>query len=170
MTRPNSFSQRLPVPLTVSAVTLLLLEIASWTVFPRLTGKQLDFVRLTRQRLERIQTLEEQLDRQKGRYTLHPYLGYSGRPDAPIGPREVPVFNSYGLWRQPGRPFPYKRKENEFVIAVLGGSVAQGFVVMGGEEALQDHLAQANDLFSRKKVVLLPLATGGYKQPQGLFP
>ena len=169
MARSNSFSRKLLVPLAISAVTLLLLEIVSWIVFPRLTGRQLDFVELALQRSEQIQTLEEQRDRQKGLYSLHPYVGYSGRPGASIGAEGGPVFNSYGMWTQPGRPFPYKRKRDEFVIAVLGGSVAERFVVIGGEGILQDHLARANDLFRRKKVVLISLATGGYKQPQGLF-
>ena len=162
MARSNSFSRKLLVPLAISAVTLLLLEIVSWIVFPRLTGRQLDFVELALQRSEQIQTLEEQRDRQKGLYSLHPYVGYSGRPGAPIGAEGGPVFNSYGMWTQPGRPFPYKRKRDEFVIAVLGGSVAERFVVIGGEGILQDHLARANDLFRRKKVVLISLATGGY--------
>ncbi len=169
MVRSDVFVRKVAVFLTVSAVTLLLLEIASWIVFPRLTGRQLDFAELARQRSERIKTFEEQRGRQKGRYSLHPYLGYSGRPDASIGAEGGAVFNSYGMWTQPGRPFPYKRQEDEFVIAVLGGSVAELFVVMGSDGFLQDRLAPVNDLFRRKKVVLISLATGGYEQPQGLF-
>ena len=170
MTRPNSFSQRLPVPLTVSAVTLLLLEIASWTVFPRLTGKQLDFVRLTPAKI-RTDSNSRRTTRPTER-SVHPSSvpRVFGSADAPIGPREVPVFNSYGLWRQPGRPFPYKRRRERVCDRRFGGKCGAGVCCYGRRgRPTRPPCAGPTTFSAERKSFSSRLATGGYKQPQGLF-
>ena len=97
-------------------------------------------------------------------YVPHPYLGYSGRPGSlPWG--GPPAFNDFGMLSVGGRPYPYVKKDNEFVVAVLGGSVAEIFS-HHSEGDLNKFLDERGFAAS---VVLINLATGGYKQPQQLY-
>ncbi|MCD4742392.1 MAG: hypothetical protein K8R67_07965 [Desulfobacteraceae bacterium] len=61
---------------------------------------------------------------------------------------------------------PLTKNENDYVIAVMGGSVAMWFVLQTSKE----FIIQLNQhrFFKEKNIILFNLASGGYKQPQQL--
>ena len=151
-------------------IAVVLLELLSLALFGRLTGQKFDYAILKHRREERIRAIEEKLKPSpdlKALYTFHPYVGYAGRIGAHPWGDSQPPFNNYGLLSIPGYPYPYKKHSGKLVIAVLGGSVAEIFANTG-EEPLNRFLREADPRFD-KRVVLIGLATGGYKEPQQLF-
>ncbi len=64
------------------------------------------------------------------------------------------------------RNYPYKKKPDEFVVAVLGGSVAEIFANTG-EKYINHYMKSLYGI--NKNIILINLATGGYKQPQQLM-
>jgi hypothetical protein len=99
-------------------------------------------------------------------YVLHPYLGFvrnravtehalNGRDiDAPV--------NEFGFFGPP----PATRREDEFVVALAGGSVALELFLYAGDRLAQ-RVAEWPPVAGRK-VRLVSLALGGFKQPQQL--
>jgi hypothetical protein len=148
-------------------ITLAMLEMASFLVFREITGADFSLSGMQNRRDLRIAELKASLDKQEGAgalYDYHPYLGYAGHPGAhPWGMQDLP-FNRYGMISS--RKYPYKKTDDEYVVAILGGSVAEVFSAQA--EAVVNRRMQELHGFDRK-VVLLSLATGGYKQPQQLF-
>lgn len=85
-------------------------------------------------------------------YTPHPYFGY----ESP-GMRE-----SESLLSQVG--------DGDFVIGILGGSVAQGFAQYSIRNRSHfDSLRKAIPALGEKNLHIVNLANGGYKQPQQFF-
>jgi hypothetical protein len=85
------------------------------------------------------------------RYERHPYIGY-GRPDVIL---EMERFRN-------------ERDPNEYVIAILGGSVAEHFgnyIRVQYFEPLRELIPEMGD----RRIRVLNLALGGYKQPQQFF-
>jgi len=105
-------------------------------------------------------------DRRKlGLVRFHPYLGYTGRPGAhPWGDTLAP-YNDFGFFSISRRPYPFRGQVGDLVIGVAGGSVAEIFANRA-EPMLQ---AALDDLGVGRRVVLIALGTGGYKQPQQLY-
>lgn len=89
----------------------------------------------------------------------HPYFGTVFRTDIKV--------NNMGFTSPVD--YPYKPKPDEFVVGILGGSVAHDFAVDVPEEfALL--LKQKNPkALKDKKVIILNLAVHGFKQPQQFF-
>lgn len=151
--------------------TVVLLELTSLFVFKPLTKKEFTYKTVESERLMEIARLEEQLDithqfKTKAIFDFHPYVGYVGRKDAQPWADSQKSFNEYGMLTIDERKYPYEKKPNEFVVAVLGGSVAEIFANVG-ERHLNRYLKASYGV--DKKVVFINLATGGYKQPQQLF-
>ncbi len=149
-------------------IALALLELCSFLAFPYLTEKPFDLQALREARESRRDFLREKLgayaEEDARLYYLHPYLGYNGRPGRNSFGQ---VFNEYGfLGEDP--PFPYKKKEDDFVVAVLGGSVAANFSITG-KPYLEKRLKQLAPELSNKRLVIVNLANGGFKQPQQLM-
>jgi len=92
---------------------------------------------------------------------LHPYLGYVWDPLHRGG---IPV-NELGF----ASPSPsiLERSPERVIIGVFGGSVAQNFASQGAA-ALASGLA-ASPRFRDREIVIVPVALGGWKQPQPLF-
>ncbi|RKZ41639.1 MAG: hypothetical protein DRQ49_04405 [Gammaproteobacteria bacterium] len=148
--------------------TLILLEVSSFFLFQSLTKKEFSYAAFQNERLARIAAIQKRLQTTQSPelYNFHPYLGYVGRPGAyPWGEIAEP-FNEYGMLSMAKHPYPYKKGKNEFVIAVVGGSVAEIFANIT-EKFLEQYLREKFGF--DKKLVLVNLATGGYKQPQQLF-
>ena len=99
-------------------------------------------------------------------FQFHPYLGYAGVPGAYPWGKEFASFNEFGILSLPNYKYPYQKKADEFVIAVLGGSMAEIFANLGAEYF--NNIA-AQKLGFTKKVIFINLATAGYKQPQQLI-
>ena len=71
--------------------------------------------------------------------------------------------NNHGFWSTVD--YPYRSDPNEvYTIGVFGGSVAQWLAVQGGEY-LENEVARIPELRGRR-VQIVNLALGGYKQPQ----
>jgi hypothetical protein len=158
-------------------LTIVLLELASLASFKLISGKSFEYKTLELERSERISTIAIKLENQdtsNDSEIFHPYVGYVGRPEYSYSGRlkdlnsdaEVITNNSYGMVSIKDYEYPYKKKKNDFVIAVIGGSVAAGFTKKGGEEFLQKYL---DGYGFDKKIVVINLAKGGFKQPQQLF-
>lgn len=93
---------------------------------------------------------------------FHPYFGFFSYPE---------LGNNHNFYFP--QDYPYARKnENEFIIAVFGGSVAVNFVYEGndleGKTRLIENLKQ-HPFFEDKEITILPFCVGGYKQPQQLL-
>ena len=112
---------------------------------------------------------------------LHSVLGFVNRPgisvEESIGSRRVALMGSQGdaidwaLIRANGDGFfwptdyPWQSSgENEFIVGVFGGSVAQWLALQGGE-LLATRIEQL-DGFAGRRVRVLPFAQGGFKYPQ----
>jgi hypothetical protein len=161
------------------AVGLALLELGSLLLFERLTGTPFDRGRLAEERSQRIEALLGEFgeageeDAAPSLYRFHPYLGFVGTPGGrpwsrgPVALRGT-AFNAFGMASRYGHPYPYRKRRGELVVAVLGGSVAEIFANTA-QEPLRDALAQLDPRFASRELVLLSLATGGFKQPQQLF-
>jgi hypothetical protein len=79
------------------------------------------------------------------------------------------AFNAYGMLAPEGQDWPSSTGPDRFVVAVLGGSVADIFA-HNGRDALQRALEELDpQRFRGRRVELVSLGTGGYKQPQQLF-
>lgn len=91
------------------------------------------------------------------RIMLHPYFGYVVDPRAP-------GINPYGFFR--AAPLT-TRAPDRFVIAFFGGSVADQVFSLG-QAALIETLRQ-HPRFADRRIEVLSLALGGYKQPQQLL-
>lgn len=88
---------------------------------------------------------------------LHPYFGYVANAS------KVRSVNAYGFFGPP--PFA-TRGPDVALIAIFGGSVAGQLVKIGGD-VLREQLAAAGP-FRGRRIELINLALGGYKQPQQL--
>ena len=113
---------------------------------------------------------------------LHPFLGWSARPrlhhaDQPL---QVPSASEADdtEWKQANRRRnlfgyasaigdPRQLRQDDFVIAVFGGSVAMSMTFDGGNALIRRLEERHPELAG--KIYLLNLAEGGYKQPQQLF-
>ncbi len=73
--------------------------------------------------------------------------------------------NNQGFWSRHNYPVP--TQAGEFVVGVFGGSVAQ-FLATQGETALRMELSKLPPLAGRR-LTILNVGSGGYKQPQQLF-
>ena len=92
---------------------------------------------------------------------IHPYLGYVYDPSK----ADFPV-NAYGFPGNDKTPYT-KDADNQFIIGILGGSVANVFF-NEGVPFLDQELKKAS-FFSDKELVFKNLALLGYKQPQQFF-
>lgn len=178
----------------IAVVTIALLEAGTWLLFRPLVGVPYAPDDLERARRERIALIDARLggtydkDEQDGSsgtedkdgtggtidtdggalYDFHPYLGYVGHPGARPWKSVEAGYNDFGLFSYTGHPYPYVRKPGDFVVGVLGGSVAEIFANTM-EADLQAALVEADPELADRNVVMLSLASGGYKQPQQLF-
>ena len=149
----------------IATFTLLALEGASWLVFDWMTDVEYDSAAIHQKRSARLKTIEDKLspDQSQALYQFHPYTGYTGNPGSRPWKKTPKAFNQYGMLS--AVEFPYKKKGNEYVVAVLGGSVAEAFVHFA-EQPLE---AISKRLGITRQIVLVNLTAGGYKQPQQLF-
>lgn len=95
-------------------------------------------------------------------FLLHPYLGYVGNPGHPntVGTEMNPM----GLFG----PWPLEaRTPDELVVAIAGGSLA-GLQVERNGDQLRRGIPEI-PRFQGRRVRLLNLGLGGYKQPQSLL-
>ncbi|NJK38878.1 MAG: hypothetical protein HC835_06975 [Oscillatoriales cyanobacterium RM2_1_1] len=124
----------------------------------------------TRQKIEDYQALGINLEGVRFGETvverLHPFFGFVQKP----GPDFRPGFkyNNYGFIAPEDYPFK-KTNPNQFLIGVLGGSVASNYAIYEVRNKVLEKTIRQVPGLQNKEVVILPLAIGGYKQPQQLL-
>lgn len=99
------------------------------------------------------------------KFQLHPYFGYTSRVNGPAG---IDTVNNLGFDTPYDLPFR-KTNPNQFIVGVVGGSVAMGYAqheIANGVLAAALHKVPG---FENKQLVLLNLANASYKQPQQLL-
>jgi hypothetical protein len=151
-------------------------EAAAWVGYRVLFGERFSFSRLDEVREKTIATLAMDV-KQAGKSPaklLHPYYGFIPNPNWVNEYRresrlkdggqliiDDPI-NSYGFIgaTEPVQP----RDPGTFVVAITGGSVA-AYAAAWGRETLLDGLRRIPAIKGRK-IVLLNLGAGAYKQPQ----
>ena len=104
---------------------------------------------------------------------LHPFFGYVLKQEIFANEESGIRVNNYGLLSKYDYPF-IKSNNNQFVIGVFGGSVANDFAVNSliseaiGNQGFIQYLKQIPQL-KDKEIIILCFAGGGYKQPQQLL-
>lgn len=98
------------------------------------------------------------------RQIFHPYLGYSMRPGwtmkGMVAPSKTSVnYHGFPNWML------NDIKETDFVVLILGGSVAGGFD-WHKRAKLKEKLQK---LLPKRNIKIIPAINGGYKQPHQLF-
>ena len=158
---------------TVLGLTLagLALELGSFLVLSAVSGRMATW---SATRSERSAIAEPASEEARGatiarellaQSVIHPFLGYVRDPDSV----ELGNFNeeaqAFGFIQNRSRLF-HKPSPERLVVAVTGGSVARSVAVHG--DALRRALSKSRR-FAGRKVTVLSLAIGGYKQPQQLI-
>lgn len=100
---------------------------------------------------------------------LHPYLGFTvdGKIRSPDCMPTEP-YDCYSRIKVASDGQLAKRGPNKLVVAILGGSFADG-TARGGSPGYYAHLFSGIPQFSDKNIIVYNLAAGGYKQPQQLM-
>lgn len=96
---------------------------------------------------------------------VHPYQGYVLRPSGEKGAKPGERVSDFGFIDD--RPPLHRRAPDQVLIGILGGSVAEQFG-QGGADTLRAEL-QADPKFAGRRIIFVPLALRGYKQPQQLL-
>lgn len=97
-------------------------------------------------------------------FQIHPYYGVSRRPGTRGG--RGSRNNNFGFASTIDFPF-FKTSENQYIIGIFGGSVAERFCRHGGP--LVCRALKKLDRFRDRELVLLNLGRGGFKQPQQIM-
>ncbi len=167
--------KRLAFTAIIAGGIFLITEGFAWAALGIVTGKSVSYASLAEERaqvassygkvvIERIQGERDYLENR----VIHPYMGYA---DGPSGRQRVHADNEqmdqYGF--SPGAgPFIREPADDEFVIAIFGGSVARLFLDTGGTDVLRERL-EASPEFAGKRIVIDDLGVFGFKQPQQLM-
>ncbi len=149
------------------------LELTSWIAYPLLYDTRFSRSDVVSQRNQVIEApftplvlnQRQQLEvaTRNSREAVHPFIGFVLDSEKMPG-RDV---NNYGfIGNLP--PRAETPDHNEYTIAVLGGSFANGFATKSGGNTLVKRLRQSGVLGARKPVVV-NLALPGMKQPQQLM-
>jgi len=104
-------------------------------------------------------------------HILHPYLGFVEPPDPPWkgnATRWDANAAAFGFPRN-FHPFFPAGEVDRVVVAVVGGSVAQQVALNGRPVPYLEEALGSLDRFRGRRVAVLDLAMGGYKQPQQLI-
>ena len=158
--------QGLKIGLINLVVLFVLLEIGSLIFY---YSKHQQFY-YTRERTEDLQNLGVNLEGVRVGESiverLHPYFGYIQKP----GPDFRPGFkyNNYGFISPYDYPYT-KTNKNQVIVGVLGGSVAGNYSIYEVQNKILEKKLQQFPQFKGKELIIISLATGGYKQPQQLI-
>lgn len=115
----------------------------------------------------------QKLDDQSVLERLHPFFAYVLEQGAFTHPESGLKVNNYGFFSVYDYPF-VKTKDNQYVIGVFGGSVANDFAYNSVIDGLNgkgfiEYLKQRIPQLKDKEIIVLSFAGGGYKQPQQLL-
>lgn len=141
---------------------LACLEIIFWAYHLLVPGDRPDLagIRAKMARVAASPAYDRTAKHQAAQDILHPYLGYVMNYPQRMNLKGAPP------WGFPGEVAPVREpRENEFVIAVFGGSLAVQWAM--NPSGMLTELARV-ERFKGRRIIVLPLGLGGYKQPQQL--
>jgi len=158
---------RLPLSKRIAFSVILILfllasfELASFVGYGMMTGEAFSWSAPQIDRAAVIDQFEPGSDSgwEATREVVHPFVGFVSNPDRAPGLSQYGYPKSSQLGRQ--------RTDDRVVIAVVGGSVAQGFAAAGLPVVIEQ--LQRDPAYAGKEIVAVDLAVGGYKQPQQLM-
>lgn len=171
MTAPRSRPRRVLFFALSLCVAWGLAELVAFLTFFVLTGEGFSPAGFTAERAALVGRVDAPADARQianaTNWSLHPYLGYVLDPEDATAQRGAGGLDvtEWGFFDE-GPPFR-SREPGDFVVAILGGSVAAMFA----EEGVP-HLAEALRGFpalSDRRLVFVRLANPGYRQPQHKF-
>ncbi|MFI5349414.1 MAG: hypothetical protein ACHQ2Z_07715 [Elusimicrobiota bacterium] len=165
-----STSQKPLFRLVLAASSYLLVEAGAWLCLSASAGKLASFPELSRQRASVAAISRDYRSVRDAapshviaeKEVLHPYLGYV---DLDLSRPAVPRRNEFEF--ADGRPLFQAPAKDEIVIAVTGASVA-GKLAGEYRAVLREELKKI-DQFRDRRISVIALALGGYKQPQQYF-
>jgi len=152
---------------------LLLLEAGSLALYFHHTGKFF-YVRSREKTVLTLPADGEVLDEAGPttiKRTLHPYLGfvYDAHAKNKLQFSNVEYApNNFGLLSPYDYPFQ-KRSNNQFIVGIFGGSAAMYYGFYELENHVLVNRLKQLPYFQDKEIVVLPFASGSYKQPQQLL-
>lgn len=158
--------EALKIGLINLVVLFFLLEFGS-LIFYYFKHQQLFY---TRERSEDLQNLGINLEGVRVGESvierLHPYFGYIQKPSPDFRPGFK--YNNYGFLSP--YDYPYKKtNKNQVIVGILGGSVASNYSIYEVQNKILEKKLKQLPQFKDKEIIILSLATGGYKQPQQLI-
>lgn len=99
---------------------------------------------------------------------LHPFFGYVMKQGAFTNKKINLKVNKSGFFSLKDYPFN-KTSENQFIVGIFGGSVANNLAVDEYESRMLSRKLKNYPEFANKEIIVLNFANGGYKQPQQLL-
>jgi len=99
---------------------------------------------------------------------LHPFFGYVMKQGAFTNKKYNLKVNRHGFFSHYEYPF-VKANNNQFIVGILGGSVANNFAVDEYKNQIFSKYLKKYPEFANKEIVVLNFSNGGYKQPQQLL-
>ena len=167
---PPTGARRRKLPRLVRAATLVLLCLLATELGARIVGDEVSLARRERRELlARIPGAEAGADddgplaaafrASSAGYVLHPFFGYTAAPG-------VNGANNQGFFADDAR-YPYRKTDDEYVIALSGGSVAGQ--LHGVKQFLLAPLEAALRARGFRRVRLISFALGGWRQPQSFL-
>lgn len=149
-----------------------LVELSAFATYALMTARAFSFTEVRTEQRERFRgvPIDGSAAAHEARLeALHPYLGYVYNPDANRDALTAfhgfPI-SSYGFLDDRG---PIRTKSpDRLLVGMLGGSFASLFSASEGLERLREALEQA-PAYAGRKLDVVRVALGGYKQPQQLM-
>lgn len=163
-----SFRKKIFFYIVIILTIIITLELCSFVIL-KIKLEKYSSSSLISDRNDIINNNETEIVNKPSVIVLHPYLGYVYNPETnnknmTLHHGGLPI-SEYGFIDS-NAPF-YEDKEDTIIIGIFGGSVAYYFSVFG-VDSLIDQLKYSS-FFKNKKIGVVRVALGGYKQPQQLL-
>lgn len=146
---------------------LLILELISYFFYYLVYDEWFSYSDIQKKRTSIIYSKEESVTEvlQGKKEVIHPYLGFVYNPDGWKKKHGGMPISEFGFIDN--KSPVQKRSENKLLVGIFGGSVAWWFQNIEAKNLI-DEIGNIPK-FAGKEIVLVPVALGGYKQPQQLM-
>ncbi|HBB95704.1 MAG TPA: hypothetical protein DC054_09970 [Blastocatellia bacterium] len=154
------------------AILVLLIEGVSVATYFKTTGKFF-YAQSGSRPIIGFSTLptEQRREKEITQQQLHPYFGFADRVGLShrlSDSQTDHVSNNFGFASV--HPYPFKRQNpNQFIVGILGGSVATYYSYFELENNILSAQLKKLPGLANKEIIVLPLAMGGFKEPQQLI-
>ena len=156
-----TLSKRIAFSVTLILFLAAAVELASYVGYGLVTGEAFSWSAVQSDRDEVVEQFAPEGDSEfeATLEVVHPFVGFVTNPD------RSPGLSQYGYPKSSTMDFDHS--PDRVVIAVVGGSVAQGFAKSGLPAVIEQ--LERDPAYAGKEIVTIDLAVGGYKQPQQLM-